>query len=115
MTEQERIRLCKDFTLLTGGHWHDYKFGTKNGNSYLKCSCGHLAYLGQFTKLNPTYINPADVLRIIIELPMYPDFIGWAEGDIAYDGRCYMPIDYFLEKDKLLKTAIEYLKEKQRT
>jgi len=112
MTDREQ--LCKEFTELTGGHWHE--IGKKG-----KCSCGYSFFPDEIyyhlENNNSTYENPADVLRVIekfdwSELFMAKLVYGFEQPNIEgkdWDG-C-IPVGYILEPDALLKAAVEFLKE----
>lgn len=104
----DREQLCKKFHELTGGHWHDFgetKCG-ENSIQFLHCrECN--GYLP-----NPTYSNPADVLKKIIEIGLYDEFMV-QYGGLSKFGRhldCIL-VDLILEPDALLKAAVEFLKE----
>jgi hypothetical protein len=102
MTDREK--LCKEFTELTGGHWHEWT--EYQGN---KCKCGLFRYRGTD---NPTYENPADVLKKIIEIGLYDEFMV-QYGGLSKFGRhldCIL-VDLILEPDALLKAAVEFLRE----
>ena len=101
MTDREK--LCKEFTELTGGHWHEWT--EYQGN---KCKCGLFRYRGTD---NPTYDNPADVLRVMMKRDDYDVFI--REG---LQKEKWLEIEefieiYIIEPDALLKVAVEFLKE----
>jgi hypothetical protein len=103
---QDRELLCKEFTELTGGHWHD--FGetkcVENSIQFLHCrECN--GYLP-----NPTYSNPADVLKVMM------DRLDWRLfqpkiGVVYDDGQFMIAFGYVMEPDALLKAAVEFLKE----
>jgi hypothetical protein len=112
MTDREQ--LCKWFTELTGGHWHEYKIRCGGGRSYLECSCGHCAFLGEKEKQNPTYTNPADVLRVMMEFLNEDNLVKFARTvgiDYPIWGPIYIELKYIIEPDALLKAAVEFLKE----
>lgn len=104
MTDREQ--LCREFTELTGGHWHDFgetKCG-ENSIQFLHCrECN--GYLP-----NPTYSNSADVLRVMM------DRLDWRLfqpkiGVVYDDGQFMIAFGYVMEPDALLKAAMEFLKE----
>jgi hypothetical protein len=100
----DREQLCREFTELTGGHWHEWT--EYQGN---KCKCGLFRYRGTD---NPTYENPADVLKKIIEIGLYDEFMV-QYGGLSKFGRhldCIL-VDLILEPDALLKAAVEFLRE----
>ena len=101
MTDREQ--LCKEFTELTGGHWHEWT--EYQGN---KCKCGLFRYRGTD---NPTYENPADVLRVMKGAGKLDDFLYWLRyfGQEAYDTSWIET--YIIEPDALLKAAVGFLKE----
>lgn len=101
MTDREN--LCREFTELTGVHWHEWT--EYQGN---KCKCGLFRYRGTD---NPTYDNPADVLRVMMVRDDYDMFL--REG---LQRRYWLQIDEFIEEyilkpDALLKAAVAFLKE----
>lgn len=106
MTDREQ--LCREFTELTGGHWHDFgetKCG-ENSIQFLHCrECN--GYLP-----NPTYSNPADVLRVMM---VRDDWKKFAHSiNVVYSASwivSHIHIDLIIEPDALLKAAVEFLKE----
>lgn len=110
MTDQDRTQLCKDFTILTGGHSHEW---TEDEGNF--CKCGVFRYLATD---NSTYINPADVLKVILdkqgvgELETFLYCIGYFSQE-DNSGADWV-IKYIIEPDTLLKAAVEFLKEKKR-
>jgi hypothetical protein len=107
--QPDREKLCKEFTELTGGHWHEYKIRCGGGRSYLECSCGHCAFLGENEKQNPNYDNPADVLRVFDDIHKMSDFIFWLSNGEQYNRIHYT---FIIEPDALLNAAVEFLKER---
>jgi uncharacterized short protein YbdD (DUF466 family) len=108
-----REQLCKEFTELTGGHWHRVVPSNKYGNS--QCSCGKVLGIMDFLdhlELNSTYENPADVLKVMMKRNDYDDFLAslqkthWLEVDEFIEV-------YIVKPDTLLKAAIEFLKERR--
>jgi hypothetical protein len=117
MTDREQ--LCKEFCELTGGHWHELKH--LSGYEYV-CNCGAAfnvfdprcveMTISQHNSKNHTYFNPADVLKKIIEIGLYDEFMV-QYGGLSKFGRhldCIL-VDLILEPDALLKAAVEFLKE----
>jgi hypothetical protein len=108
MTDREN--LCREFTEFTGGHWHDFgetKCG-ENSIQFLHCrECN--GYLP-----NPTYSNPADVLRVMKGVGKLDDFLYWLRyfGQEAYDTSWIET--YIIEPDALMKAAIDFLKEREK-
>jgi hypothetical protein len=112
MTDREN--LCREFTELTGGHWHEWT--EYQGN---KCKCGLFRYRGTD---NPTYDNPADVLRVMMvrddwffmDWKKCEGFI-WKIGEaIIVDGKVKVftvELPFIIEPDALLKAAVEFLRE----
>jgi len=100
----DRDKLCREFTELTGGHWHEWELYQGN-----KCRCGIWRY---FATENPTYTNPADVLRVMKPLDRI-NFISSLISQKIYsrDAIIASVIDLFIEPDALLKAAVEFLKE----
>jgi hypothetical protein len=99
--QQDREKLCKEFTELTGGHWHEWT--EYQGN---KCKCGLFRYRGTD---NPTYENPADVLRVFDDIHKMSDFIFWLSNGEQYNRIHYT---FIIEPDALLNAAVEFLKER---
>jgi hypothetical protein len=103
MTDREK--LCKEFTELTGGHWHDKTFP----------ECG---------VTNRYYTNPADVLKVMMKRADFGDFmvikihnihpqmLKLLHGSSRVGLQEEIPITYITEPDKLLQLAVEWLKEK---
>jgi len=112
MTDREQ--LCKEFTLLTGGHWHEWELGIPPDTFLYQCKCGEIE---TDYNQNLSYENPADVLRVIekfdwSELFMAKLVYGFEQPNIEgkdWDG-C-IPVGYILEPDALLKAAVAFLKE----
>lgn len=104
----DREQLCREFTELTGGHWHE--FTTKNWVT--SCDVCHKIHSAEYT--NPTYENPADVLRVIIEIGLYDEFMV-QYGGLSKFGRHLdsILVDLILEPDALLKVAVDFLKEEK--
>ena len=105
----DRDKLCREFTELTGGHWHEWKlYKDRDGFVRHSCICG----ANSIRDKNPTYENPADVLRKIIEIGLYDEFMV-QYGGLSKFGRHLdsILVDLILEPDALLKAALEFLKE----
>jgi hypothetical protein len=113
MTDREK--LCREFTELIGGHWHEEPDYIIRRHGCRIC----LSF-----EPNPTYTNPADVLKVILDRNDAMDFV---EKYFSCDevllksytpqDRIYYFIDllrYFTEPDKLLQSAIEWMKEKRK-
>jgi hypothetical protein len=64
---------------------------------------------------NPTYENPADVLRKIIEIGLYDEFIV-EHGAVSKYGKHLdsILVDLIIEPDALLKAAVVFLKEERK-
>lgn len=116
----DRTQLCKEFTELTGGHWHefpraqqykDYFGNICNTNRGRRCACG-VSFNSRYKSPNPTYENPADVLRKIIEIGLYDEFIV-EHGAVSKYGKHLdsILVDLIIEPDALLKAAVVFLKE----
>lgn len=101
MTDREQ--LCKEFTELTGGHWHECRWD----NTVKVYKCLECELTSGTPIQNSTYENHADVLRVMMQ---YPAFIGWMGGDIEYDGTALIPVNCIIEPDALLKAAVEWMK-----
>jgi hypothetical protein len=126
----EREQLCKKFTLLTGGQWHDPDT-ERNFYHHYMCSCGK--EYGDFDHLishcideNPTYENPADILSELFRfLPSMEWFLFVKSYGLWHTNRIkqgpdlikivkpYIPIE-LLKGDTLLKTAVEFLIERKK-
>ena len=107
----EREQLCKEFTELTGGHWHeDQKPEYCDGKLGGRCKI--------MRDSNPTYENPADVLRVIYdnfgdaELQSFLCWTGYYNQQDDYDLDWIK--DNLFEPDTLLKKAIEFLIEMEK-
>jgi hypothetical protein len=102
----EREQLCKEFTELTGGHWHKCRWdNTVNVYKCLECE------LTSGTPIqNNKYTNPADILKVMMESKYCDDFL-YVISCGAYIDPSYhcIGIEYIVEEDKLLKTAVEFL------
>jgi hypothetical protein len=117
MTDREK--LCREFTELTGGRWHERVWfkSFDDGMSFEQvCSCGYhtahdISMLKHIEVHNPTYTNPADVLAAIPEehKDVFFDTIGIDDAH-----HCYIRIDHIIEPDKLLLAAVEWMKEKRK-
>jgi hypothetical protein len=102
MTDREQ--LCREFTELTGGHWHE-----QVNPEYCDGKLGGRCKI--IRDYNPTYTNPADVLRVMVDRDDYDMFL--REG---LQRRYWLQIDEFIEEyilkpDALLKAAVAFLKE----
>jgi len=105
----DRTQLCKEFTELTGGHWHvitavevsalRYKAGISFGAALeaLKDECK-----------NPTYENPAEVLRVMTTFLPTSDYRRFQGTLCEYPD--VIPVYAIIEPDALLKAAVEFLK-----
>ena len=122
MTDREQ--LCKEFTELTGGHWHEIVPSNKYGNPV--CSCGREILLPDFIHLainNCRYDNPADMLRVMMARKDFGDFmvikihnfhqdiLKLLHGSERVRLQENIPISYIIEPDALLKAAVAFLKE----
>jgi len=110
MTDREQ--LCREFTELTGGHWHEELY-SEDEFHIMQCSCGYHAYR-YFENWNPSYDNPADVLSKIIEIGLYDEFMV-QYGGLSKFGRHLdsILVDLIIEPDALLKAAVDFLKEEK--
>ena len=105
MTDREK--LCKEFTDLTGGHWH----GCRWDNTVKVYKCLECELTSGTPIQNNKYTNPADVLRVMMKRDDYDVFI--REG---LQKEKWLEIEefieiYIIEPDALLKVAVEFLKE----
>jgi hypothetical protein len=115
MTDREQ--LCKEFTELTGGHWHEELYPEDHFH-IMQCSCGATAYRN-FVNWNQTYDNPVDVLKVMENMSCYTIFIEYLMKSIYHP---YQPIQsvisftqwYIIKPDAILKAAVKFLKEKKR-
>lgn len=117
---QDRELLCKEFTELTGGHWHEWKqYATYTGNQRFRCDCG----ANELRDKNPTYDNPADVLSRLYEYLtslQWDNFVEkcglWHTNIVMQDPdyttlrKPYIAMEMLIG-DSLLKAAVEFLKE----
>jgi hypothetical protein len=107
---QDRELLCKEFTELTGGHWHeDGEFKAVSGKIEVEGKMYKTEY--QIRNINPTYTNPADVLRV---MALRNDYDAFTRGFLQREQ--WLLIEEFIEKyilepDSLLKAAVGFLKE----
>ena len=120
MTDREQ--LCKEFTELTGGHWHEFPraqqykdcFGNIcNTNRGRRCACG-ASFNSRYKSPNPTYGNPADVLRVMKEFLNKDDFVRFARTvgiDYPIWGPVYIELWFIITPAALLKAAVVFLKE----
>lgn len=114
MTDREK--LCKEFTELTGGHWHEWRIHyTPNGSKFY-CMCHSDIYLEAMELPdNPTYDNAAGVLMVMMKRDDWKEFlleIGGVDRDWMFDNTGdQITILYIIEPDALLKAAVEFLKE----
>ena len=125
--QPDREQLCREFTELTGGHWHDPTWVNPNGIKFsglYQCSCGIKSHFSDSSALvNPTYENPADVLRVMMARDDWyildwakPSGFVWNIGEpilcdqyaVGYN----INSKYIIEPDALLKAAVEWLKAK---
>ena len=108
----DRTQLCKEFTVLTGGHWHEVSLHRDGINH--QCSCGAVIYGPRhynehLSNKNPSYENPADVLRVMMEREDGIEFVEIVGG---YD-HCdwpYVKLAFIIEPDALMKQAVEFLR-----
>jgi hypothetical protein len=111
----DREQLCREFTELTGGHWHEWT--EYQGN---KCKCGLFRYRGTD---NPTYENPADVLSRLYEYLtslQWDNFVEkcglWHTNIVMQDPdyttlrKPYIAMEMLIG-DSLLKAAVDFLRE----
>ncbi len=108
----DRNQLCKEFTELTGGHWHEVSLHRDGINH--QCSCGAVIYDPRhynehLSNKNPSYENPADVLRVMMNRPDFYMFIDTVGGKQTLEF-----MHYIIEPDALLKAAVEFLKEEKK-
>lgn len=119
--QPDRDKLCREFTELTGGHWHefpraqqykDYFGNICNTNRVRRCACG-VSFNSRYKSPNPTYENPADVLSKIIEIGLYDEFTV-EHGGVSKYGKHLdtILVELIIEPDALLKAAVEWLKAK---
>ena len=104
MTDREQ--LCKEFTELTGGHWHECRWD----NTVKVYKCLECELTSGTPIQNPTYTNPADALKVMMEREDGIEFVEIVGG---YD-HCdwpYVKLAFIIEPDSLLKAAVEFLKE----
>jgi hypothetical protein len=120
MTDREQ--LCKEFTELTGGQWHDPDAERNFYYPYM-CSCrkeywdfDHL--ISHCISENPTYENPTNILKVIYdnfgdaELQSFLCWTGYYNQQDDYDLDWIK--DNLFEPDTLLKKAIEFLIEMEK-
>ena len=101
----DRDKLCREFTELTGGHWHELVQVHPAEYNVLTCvTCG------ENDVTNPTYENHADVLRVFEKLNNLSGFIIYLNNGFSYS---YIDYGYIIEPDALMKAAVEWLKEKK--
>jgi len=117
MTNREQ--LCREFTELTGGHWHKVKWVNDSDallGAYYVCECGVKSNFSDSRVLtNPTYENPADVLRVMKKQSEYYKFRDYylLTKCICGDFKVWVPEELILEPDALLKAAVEWMKERK--
>lgn len=132
--DQKREQLCKEFTLLTGGHWHEIvqiPAHVKDGIRYTNhttCSCRKdLLYFSNLEthikESNPTYENPTDVLNVLVktmETDNWWDFVAYSKafiviGEFDDDPEDWaIKSDYILKKDALLEEAVNFLRKRKK-
>ena len=102
----DRDKLCREFTELTGGHWHE-----PDGSNTGTCTCSKWYLACPF---NPRWENTADVLRVMMERNDFDDFLiiglqknHWLELEEFIE-------NYIIEPDALLKVAVEWLREEKK-
>lgn len=106
MTDREQ--LCKEFTELTGGHWHELVQVHPSEYNILTClKCGENGCI------NPTYENPADVLRVMMKRDDCDDFLRELQKNHWLEIEEFIE-KYILEPDALMKQAAEFLKEERK-
>lgn len=128
MTDREQ--LCREFTELTGGHWHELKH--LSDYEYV-CNCGAAfnvfdprcveMTISQHNSKNPTYTNPADVLSRLYEYLtslQWDNFVEkcglWHTNIVMQDPdyttlrKPYIAMEMLIG-DSLLKAAVDFLKE----
>lgn len=119
----DRDELCKEFTQLTGGQWQEITFNDiqtvseKAGISLIEAKAALRAEYN-----NPTYDNPADVLKKMFKFLSVECWLLFIKkhglwhtektqqgNDFTEITRPYIPIE-LLEGDTILKISIEFLK-----
>ena len=107
----DRTQLCKEFTELTGGHWHEWRWD--DTVKVYKCLECELASGYPYPIINKDYTNPADVLKVMMEREDGIEFVEIVGG---YD-HCdwpYVKLAFIIEPDALLKAAVEFFKERKK-
>jgi len=104
----DRDKLCREFTELTGGHWHELVQVHPSEYNILTClKCGENGCI------NPTYTNPADVLRVMMARDDWDKFADTIScGELMEPSYKCVGLEYIIEPDALLKVAAEWLKAK---
>lgn len=121
MTDREQ--LCKEFQELTGGHWHEITFEdiqTLSEKAGISLIAAKAALRDDYN--NPTYDNPADVLKKMFKFLSVECWLLFIKkhglwhtektqqgNDFIEITRPYIPIE-LLEGDIILKISIEFLK-----
>lgn len=103
MTDREQ--LCREFTELTGGHWHE-------GNIYLDPKTNYRSFgckLCGSINPNPTYDHSDDVLKVMIGLGLCEEFL-ISLRQPPY----YIAVDFIVLPDAMLKAAVTFLKERKK-
>ena len=108
--QPDREQLCREFTELTGGHWHEWRIHyTPNGSKFY-CRCHSDIYLEAMELPdNPTYENPADVLKAMMKRDDYDDFLRELQKNHWLEIEEFIE-KYIIEPGALLKAAVEWLK-----
>lgn len=112
MTDREQ--LCREFTELTGGHWHE--FLAENNGQYQYSCLNCVIYQSEsdlklhIKKSTPTYENPADVLKAMMKRDDYDDFLRELQKNHWLEIEEFIE-KYILEPDALLREAVAFLKE----
>ena len=119
--QPDRDKLCREFTELTGGHWHefpraqqykDYFGNICNTNRGRRCACG-VSFNSRYKSPNPTYENPADVLKAMMKRDDYDDFLRELQKNHWLEIEEFIE-KYIIEPDELMHVAVEFLKEERK-
>jgi len=106
---QDRTQLCKEFHELTGGHWHEWRWD----NTVKVYKCLECELTSGTPIQNPTYTNPADVLRVMMARDDWDKFADTIScGELMEPSYKCVGLEYIIEPDALLKTAVEFLEAK---
>lgn len=100
---KDREQICREFHEACGGHWHEWKL-----NSYiLMCKCGEV--YTDFNE-NPSYENPIDVLRVMMNRKDWNKFACTFFTPNFYLLEYFVHLSYLTEIDKLLITSYNWIK-----